>query len=53
MDVAVRALLPKHLGGHAMSVTWVDCDGRFSLPRFKQIAWHRYVRARGRTRARA
>lgn len=37
MHVAVNGILPRSLGGNGMTVTWADCDGRFSLPRFQQM----------------
>ena len=38
MHIAITGLLPRALGGNGMTVTWVDCDGRFSLPRFQEMA---------------
>ena len=51
MHVAVNGILPKSLGGNGMTVTWVDCDGRFSLPRFQEMAMARVRDALGRDRA--
>lgn len=38
MHVAINSVLPRELGGTAMTVTWVDCDGRLSMPRFAEMA---------------
>lgn len=37
MHVAITGILPRSIGGNGMTVTWADCDGRFSLPRFQEM----------------
>ena len=45
MHVAINAILPRSIGGNGMTVTWADCDGRFSLPRFQEMALARVRQA--------
>jgi hypothetical protein len=45
MHIAINGILPRSLGGNSMTVTWVDCDGRFSLPRFQEMALARAQQA--------
>lgn len=40
------AALPKHVGGKASAVVYIDSDGRFSARRLKQIMQHYIIRIR-------